>query len=398
MRTRPALPVRRLAFSVLIVTMSTQPVFVLGASFFQIGPELGLGPAGLGFLTAAFFLTAAAASPAMGRWVQRVGWRRAARVNVFGSGLVMVGIAALGRASWSMGALLVGAAAIYGLANPAANAALAEVSTAGRRATLFGIKHAGIPGSTMVAGALVPVVVVVHGWRWAMVAGAGLALVVRAVMPPESGAGPTDVGPDDEPPAGELSTGYLVGLGLASALATWAATGLGSFLVSASLARGIDESAAGLLLTAGSLASIVARVVVGRVTDRRSLRATTGLTTLMATGAIVFWLLPAASGGVYFALILVAFMTGWAWPGLMTYAVVNANRASVAASSAITQAGVFLGAGVGPFVLGQIAEHWSYDAMWVAVGVALAAAASGVWTVRLLRAGARSTAGRQSDR
>lgn len=74
---RSPLPWRLVALSVLIVSLSTQPVFLLGAGFLQIGDELGFSATGLGVLTASFFLTASAVSPGLGRFVQRVGWRRA---------------------------------------------------------------------------------------------------------------------------------------------------------------------------------------------------------------------------------------------------------------------------------------------------------------------------------
>ena len=72
---------RLLAGAILIVTVSTQPVFLLGAGFLRIGDELGFGPAGLGVLTAAFFLTASIASAPLGRVVERIGWQRAMRLN-----------------------------------------------------------------------------------------------------------------------------------------------------------------------------------------------------------------------------------------------------------------------------------------------------------------------------
>ena len=68
---------RLMLIAILVVTVSTQAVFLLGAAFVQIGPEFGLGPAGLGALTAAFFLTASATSPPLGRGDQRVGWQLA---------------------------------------------------------------------------------------------------------------------------------------------------------------------------------------------------------------------------------------------------------------------------------------------------------------------------------
>ena len=69
----PSFP-RLMLIAILVVTASTQAVFLLGAAFVQIGPEFSLGPVGLGALTAAFFLTASATSAPLGRWVQRVGW------------------------------------------------------------------------------------------------------------------------------------------------------------------------------------------------------------------------------------------------------------------------------------------------------------------------------------
>ncbi len=362
-------PLRRVLFSVLIVTLSTQAVFILGAAFFDLGPEFGLGADGLGLLTASFFVTAGVTSTPLGRWVQRVGWRRAARLNALGSGVLLLATPVLATSPFRLAALLVAAAAVYGMANPAANAALAEVSTVGRRATMFGIKHAGIPTSTLVAGVLVPVVVLAHGWRWAYVAGSLLAPAVWWLT--RDGAAPSAVHTGRRTGSRALSKSLLVWLGVGSALASWAATSLGTFLVSASIAKGFAADSAGLLLTAGSLVTISARLVLGMATDRRAGDAWTAMALLMSVGSVVFAALAGPGGPVFAGLVLVAFATGWGWPGLMTYAVVDANPSSVAASSAITQAGVLIGAGVGPIVLGQVVEFRSFDAMWVVVSVAL---------------------------
>jgi cyanate permease len=58
----------------------------------------------------------------------------------------------------------------------------------------------------------------------------------------------------------------------------------------------------------------------------------------------------------------------------MTFTVVNANIGTPAASSAITQAGVFLGAGIGPLVLGWLIDNVSRAASWTTVAVCLAIA------------------------
>lgn len=95
----------------------------------------------------------------------------------------------------------------------------------------------------------------------------------------------------------------------------------------------------------------------------------------MAIGSVVFILMRPASGTYFVVLVVVAFATGWGWPGLMTFTVVNANSATVAASSAITQAGIFAGAGLGPVVLGLVIDATSFQTSWALVSVALLVAA-----------------------
>jgi cyanate permease len=95
----------------------------------------------------------------------------------------------------------------------------------------------------------------------------------------------------------------------------------------------------------------------------------------------VFLLLGFASGTGFVVLVLAAFATGWGWPGLMTFTVVNANTGTAATSSGITQAGIFFGAGAGPIVLGVIVDRWGFKVIWLVVAVALAVASIVVATV-----------------
>ncbi|HEX2153315.1 MAG TPA: MFS transporter [Acidimicrobiia bacterium] len=367
-----------LLLSVLVVTASTLPVFLTGAAFFQIGPELDIGPVALGALTAAFFLTASVSSSPLGRWVQRVGWRRAMRVNLTATAGVVALIPALARSVWTLGGLLVAAAVMYGSANPAANLALARHTDPERTATVFGLKHAGIPVSTLLAGLAVPTVVVRFGWRPAFAAAAVLALLVWLLVPR------TDVQsapplPPGRPPD-RLTVRQLRRLAGVAALGAVAAVALGTFMVSAALDQGISESAAGWLQFAGSGASVAARVVSGLVVDRRG-GSLTGLVALLAVGSVVFLWLPATGGVMFMAAVIAAYATGWGWPGLMTASVVGADRETAASSSGITQAGVFLGAGGGPIFLGLIVDRWSFAPMWLAVSACLLVATAIAWSV-----------------
>lgn len=371
--------IRLLVLSVAVVTVSTLPVFLTGAAFFQIGPELGIGPIGLGALTAAFFLAAAVSSPGLGRWVQRIGWRRAMRINVAASAMLIALIAPLAHSVWSLGGLLVAAAVMYGSSNPAANQALARHTSPRNTATVFGLKHAGIPSSTLLAGLAVPVVVVRFGWRPAFLTASVLALLVwflipRRELPAEEQAG------DQAVRSVPLDPHELRRLAVVAALGAVAAVALGTFMVSAALDRGISESAAGWLQFSGSGASVTARIVSGVVVDRRG-GALAGLVALLGAGTVVFSLLPLVTGIVFVVGVLAAYATGWGWPGLMTATVVGADREVAAASSAVTQAGVFVGAGGGPLVLGIVASRGSFTSMWLAVAACLAAASALGWTV-----------------
>jgi MFS family permease len=381
---RPPSLTRLLVLAIMLVTTSTQPAFLLGAAFFQIGEEFGIGPVGLGALTSAFFLTASIASTPMGRWVQRVGWQRAMRFNTRASAGAMLAIAVLARNLWTMSVLLVLAACFYGISNPAANLALSDHTDPRRRATIFGAKHAGIPASALLAGFAVPAIVVSFGWRWAVVGAATIALGLSLVVPTSqiSPSVRAEHEPADRPVRPPLSTRWLIGLASGSALATWAAIGLGTYLVSAALDLGFTESEAGWLQFSGAALSIAARIGVGVLTDRYGWSGFGGIAVLTGVGALVFAVLPLTAAAWFVIGVLLAYVTGWGWPGLMTFTVVNANRGSVASSSAITQSGVFIGAGVGPLLLGLVIERGSFDAAWLTVSLALAGATVIILAVR----------------
>jgi MFS family permease len=371
-----------IALSILVVTASTQPVFLLGAAFLEIGDEMGFGPRGLGVLTGTFFLTASLASAPLGRVVERVGWRRAIRINMAGSATMLVVIAAGAHSVWTLGGSLVLAGAFYGFANPAANQALADHMNPRRSALVFGVKHAGIPTSAALAGLAVPVVIVTIGWRWAYVVAMALPVIV-ALLVPRGELATVGAAQDADPRRVVLpmSSRTLAALAAGSAMATWAAIALSSYLVAAAVSAGFAEEAAGVLLFVGSLASITSRVAMGAVTDRVGGRGFAAIAGLTGVGCLVFALLYGAEGPAFAVLVVVAFATGWGWPGLVTYAVVNANRGSAAASSAVTQAGVFVGAGLGPVALGWIVERWSFDIAFVVVATLLGLASVTVMAV-----------------
>ena len=73
--------------------------------------------------------------------------------------------------------------------------------------------------------------------------------------------------------------------------------------------------------------------------------------------------------------VLLGFGLGWAWPGLMTYAVVRLHPQSPAAATSITQTGVYAGGCLGPLRLGTTATHANYPTMWLTAAGAMLLAA-----------------------
>jgi len=366
------LPWRRLALAILIVALSALPVFLVGATFLQLEQDIALTTTGLGAAAALFFLTASISSAGLGRVIERIGWRASMRINSLASALILVGIALFARSVVSLSLLMVAGGAVYGLANPSANKALAELVRPERRGLIFGLKHSGIPTSTLLAGLAVPTLALTIGWRFAF-AFAALLLPLIWLLLASDNDDPIDLTSDENLTRGTapMSTSQIVALAAAAALATWAAVSLSTFLIAAAVEASLSESGAGLLLSVGSLVSIGTRVTAGALTDRGRSRGFTGLAALMGVGGLVFFALGGAGGVWFVGLVLLAFATGWGWPGLMTFTVVNANIGTPAASSAITQAGVFLGAGLGPLVLGWLIDNVSQAASWTTVGVCL---------------------------
>lgn len=370
---------RLIASAVLVITVSTLPAFITAAAIAQAGPDIGYGPQKLGILTSIYFLTAAVSSSRIGNLVERVGWRRTMRFNAVAASILLLVVATAVRNIWTLGVVLAVAAAIYGAANPAANLALARHIPQDRRGLVFGIKHAGIPTASFLAGIAIPAVVLTLGWRWAYAFGAVIAVGVFWLIPADTGR-PIDTQPTE--PQTPMTSRWLVVLGIGSGFATLAAGILGTFHVDAAIAYGFSEADAGTLLAVASLTTIVARATYGHLADRTGASGLGFMIWLSVLGAACFFAL-GSTRSIWFAVItLAAFSTGWAWPGLLTYGVVRANAGRPAGSTAITQAGIFLGAGAGPALFGWLIENRSYQAAWNVTGISLLLAAGMVATVR----------------
>ncbi|MDG4807333.1 MFS transporter [Micromonospora sp. WMMD1120] len=365
-------PIRASAGAVATTVACVLPVFLLGGLAVQMGRDLDFSPAGLGLAVSVYFGVSALASVPSGRLVERYGPAVVARCGILLAAGSMLAIAAVARSYPVLVGLLALSAAANALGQLASNTALAQHVPLRRQGLSFGVKQAAIPVSTLFAGAAVPTIALTLGWRWAFVAAAVVAVTTLPAVPrplpgPARRAGVSRAG---------RATAALVAIGAAAMFAAAAANALGTFLVDSAAVRGLSPGLAGLTLTLGSATCVAGRVGAGWLADHRDSGHVALIAAMLAVGAAGLGLL-ALTGPVPLVVgVLLGFGLGWAWPGLMTFAVVRLHPQSPAAATSITQTGVYAGGGLGPLSLGPLAAHLGYPTMWgVAAGAMLLAAA-----------------------
>lgn len=357
--------------AVTTTTVSVLPVFLTGGLVVQISAELGFDPAGLGLVVALFFGVSALASLPCGWLVERYGSGPTSRTAVTGSAAVMVALAAFAHSYTAFVAILLCGAWCNVLGQLASNLTLARYVPMARLGLSFGIKQSAIPLATLLSGVAVPAVALTLGWRWAFVIGAGLALSALLVSPRDTaGREPSPAVP------GERATAALSVLGLASGLAAAASSALGIFLVASAVDRGVDPATAGLTLTLGSVVGLVLRLAHGWLADRRSGGhiAVVAVSLLLGAGGLALLAVPGTAALI--AGTVLGFGLGWAWPGLLQFAVVRLHPSAPAAATSIIQVGVYGGGFLGPFGFGLIAARASFPAAWLTGAVTMLVAAA----------------------
>jgi cyanate permease len=165
-------------------------------------------------------------------------------------------------------------------------------------------------------------------------------------------------------------------IGIAAGLAAAAANALGIFLVASAVERGISPGLAGLTLTMGSVVGLALRLAHGWLADRRSgghIAVVAG-SLLLGAGGLALLAVPGTPALVIGTVL--GFGLGWAWPGLLQFAVVRLNPSAPAAATSIVQAGVYAGGFVGPVGFGFIAAHESFPTAWITGAITMVVAAA----------------------
>jgi len=197
-------PVMAAVGAVATTTAAVIPVFLLGGLAVQIGDELHFDPAGLGVAVSLYFACSALIAIPAGWLVERYGDRPTSRAGVLLSGTAMLGTALFAHSYLSLVVLTMFSAGGNALGQLSSNLSLARLVPRHRQGLSFGVKQSAIPVATLLAGAAVPGIALPFGWRWAFVAGAGLAVLVlplapRGPRPPARPRAPVTGGPSAPP-------------------------------------------------------------------------------------------------------------------------------------------------------------------------------------------------------
>lgn len=358
-----------------LTTLGALPPFLLGAQAVWVREDLsvGLGLFGVGIST--FFASAALGSFGAGLLLDRIGRRWGlvlAGLLVAAGGALMAGVVS-GEGS------LMACMVVLGLGNAgcqtAANLSMARALPPHRRGLGFGVKQSAVPLAIMLGGLAVPTMGGALGWRSTFVTTGLLGLVVAgtALFRPDAatprGSDEADEEPDQPP------WWPLLLCGLAITFASAPANFLGSFIASWGYEIGLSATTTGLLMAFGSAGSIVVRVLSGHRADQRQGANMPVVAAQMLAGAVCLAGVAVGTPATVLTFGFLAFAVGWAWPGLLLYAVARIGRDAPARASGVVQAGAFVGGAIGPMGFGSLAGLVGFQVTWLVASVSFLVAA-----------------------
>ncbi|MES2399711.1 MAG: MFS transporter [Pseudomonadota bacterium] len=349
-----------------------------------IALALGISPVFAGVYIGVVYVGAMTGSLAAGLMVQRWG-----PVRVSQGGLAMAGMGlTMFCSGWvplmALGALIMGFG--YGPITPASSHLLARSTPPHRMSLIFSIKQTGVPLGGILAGAIVPGLLLVIGWRWALawvalacIACAVLAQPLRARLDAERDASfPLGVRKLAEP--ARLVAGHtnLRALAICSFFFSAAQLSLTTYtVIYLHTELGFGLVAAGFALSVSQMAGVIGRVVWGHIADSgfgamRTLALLAFIIVICCAGTA---LLNAATPLAFILVLLTAFgATAIGWNGVFLAEV--ARQAPPGFASLATggvSAFTFFGVVVGPPVFALLASTaGTYRAGYLALALPMA--------------------------
>jgi MFS family permease len=381
------------AWSVLAVTLAIQAlvsmaVLTVPAMAPAMAESLNVSPTLIGLYIAVVYVGAMLASLMSGPLVLRWGAIRISQLGllVCAAGLVLLAVAP-GVVSAVVGAVLIGVG--YGPITPASSHLLARTTPPDRVSLVFSIKQTGVPLGGVMAGALVPGLLVLGGTEAALLAVAVANLVCAAIAQPMREALDADREPGralgvasltgpirlvvSQPPLAQLASFSFVFSAVQMCLATYLVTYLHSAL-------GYGLVVAGVVLSTAQVGGVVGRVLWGYIADRwlGPRRMLAVLSMLMALCSAMTAALNVDGPLVLVLVLMAAFgasATGWNGVYLAEVArLAPVGQASAATGGALSV--TFLGVVLGPVLFGMLSGAFdSYRAGYLALALPAAACA-----------------------
>jgi MFS family permease len=360
-----------IAVSGAVTIIVVLPLFLVGALAVQLRADLALSVAGLGAVVAGYRAFTAGLAVTVGRLVDRTSATVGLRLGAGLSAAAMLGIALQPRTWVGLLLWLFVAAVAFAFGQTAVNRFLATSVPPHRRGVAFGLKQSSVPTATGLAGVAVPAIAITLGWRWVFALAAVIGALVVAAVPRSGSARMAATGSAPAGPRPPVRAALLFALAFGLCMA--AASPLGVFLVDHAVAAGFSPGHGGLLLTLGSVASIVMRLLVGRAADLRDRGHLRWVAGMVLIGVAGYLLLATERPALMTVGTVVAFAFGWGFNGLFWFAVLRAHPESPGALTGMVMPGSLIGGLVGPLVFGLVADTASYRMAWlVAASWALA--------------------------
>lgn len=370
-----------------------------------MGEDLGYQEATAGFLMASFFAVSALVSRRAGAIADSIGPITTLQVGLSGSAVVAAIIALGGNSAVTVALAMMVGGGCNALTQIAANVYLARYLPSDRHGVAFAVKQAANPGGAMVAGLLLPSLVLTLGWRSAFVvaavgaSGSAVALTAARSWPvlgaataeladptaPNVAASANGSGNLDDTSAVVRRDGALMLVAASAGFGSASAVALGGFFVESARDAGIGLGTAGLAASLGSATAIAGRLYMGVQADRLKAdpqRILRWVTAMLVIGSAALVLFSVRAPWAQWVALPVAFGAGWAWPGIFNLAVVRARPDQPGKATGVSQTGIYVGTTAGPLILGPVSEQLGYGVTWgLAAALALLSAA-GMWISR----------------
>jgi len=384
-------PWTTLATTLAMQAMASMAVLTLPVMAPVAAPAMGVSVALVGVYVAIVYAGAIAASLAAGALVGRHGAIRVSQgaLVLCGAGLALCAVPS--AVANALGAALIGLG--YGPITPASSHLLSLSTPPHRMSLVFSLKQTGVPLGGMVAGALVPSLLLLIGWQGALLAAAAANLLcalaaqpLRAALDADRGGHrPLALGNLAQPIRLVLAHPGLKMLAACSFVFSIAQLSLTTYLVaflSETLAYGLV--AAGLALSVAQLGGVAGRILWGWVADRGlgARRMLALLSAVMALASVATALLSPAVPQVLVLAVLVVFgASAIGWNGVYLAEVARqapAGLASVATGG--TLAFTFFGVVLGPPVFGALSGLFdTYRAGYCALAMPTALCCVALW-------------------